>query len=35
MIDSDFKWVLLAMALLWATSLALFWSEKRAERVRS
>jgi len=35
MIDSDFKWVLLAMALLWATSLVLFWSEKPAQRVRS
>lgn len=34
MIDSDFKWVLLAMALLWAASLALFWSEKPTERVR-
>jgi len=27
MIDSDFKWVLLGMALLWACSLVLFWSE--------
>jgi hypothetical protein len=27
-IDSDFKWVLLGMALLWACSLALFWVEK-------
>jgi len=35
MIDSDFKWVLLAMALLWAASLALFWSEKPTERVRA
>ena len=35
LIDSDFKWVLLAMALLWAISLALFWSEKRVQRVRS
>lgn len=33
LIDSDFKWVLLAMALLWATSLALFWAEKRVQRV--
>ena len=32
MIDSDFKWVLLAMALLWACSLALFWFESRARR---
>lgn len=30
MIDSDFKWVLLAMALLWASSLMLFWFESRA-----
>jgi hypothetical protein len=28
LIDSDFKWVLLAMALLWAASLVLFWVEK-------
>lgn len=28
MIDSDFKWSLLAMALLWATSLSVFWFEK-------
>ena len=27
MIDSDFKWVLLGMALLWACSLVLFWLE--------
>ena len=27
MIDSDFKWVLLGMALLWACSLVLFWFE--------
>lgn len=26
-IDSDFKWVLLGMALLWACSLVLFWFE--------
>ncbi len=34
MIDSDFKWVLLGMALLWAISLALFSLEKvnRARR---
>lgn len=29
MIDSDFKWSLLAMALLWAISMMLFWAEKR------
>lgn len=34
LIDSDFKWVLLAMALLWAVSLVLFWVEK-LDRVRS
>jgi len=28
MIDSDFKWTLLGMALLWAASLVLFWSER-------
>ena len=28
LINSDFKWVLLAMALLWAVSLVLFWVEK-------
>ena len=27
-IDSDFKWVLLGMALLWALSLVVFWLEK-------
>lgn len=31
-INSDFRWVLLGMALLWACSLVLFWIEKRAER---
>ena len=31
MIDSDFKWVLLGMALLWAASLASFWVEKRRQ----
>ncbi|MBX9650296.1 MAG: hypothetical protein K2X57_24950 [Xanthobacteraceae bacterium] len=30
MIDSDFKWVLLGMALLWAISLMLFWFENDA-----
>ena len=28
MINSDFKWVLLGLALLWACSLALFWFER-------
>ena len=32
-INSDFKWILLCMALLWACSLALFWFEKRSRRV--
>ena len=27
MINSDFKWTLLAMALLWAASLGVFWFE--------
>ena len=31
MIDSDFKWSLLAMALLWAISMVLFWIEKRRQ----
>ena len=30
-IDSDFKWTLLAMALLWAASLALFWFEQQRQ----
>ena len=30
MIGSDFKWVLLGMALLWACSLVLFWFEGKA-----
>ena len=30
MIDSDFKWVLLGVALLWACSLVLFWFERKA-----
>jgi hypothetical protein len=30
MIDSDFKWVLLGVAILWASSMLLFWSERRA-----
>ena len=29
-IDSDFKWVVLGMALLWACSLVLFWFEGKA-----
>lgn len=33
-IDSDFKWILLGMALLWVCSLALFWIEKRSSRAR-
>jgi hypothetical protein len=32
-IDSDFKWVLLSMALVWAASLALFWFEKRRQPI--
>ena len=32
MIDSDFKWVLLGMTLLWACSLVLFWFERKAPR---
>ena len=27
-IDSDFKWLLLGLALLWAVSLAMFWLEE-------
>ena len=34
MIDSDFKWVLLGMALLWACSLVLFWVEKSSQHER-
>jgi hypothetical protein len=34
MIDSDFKWVLLGMALLWACSLGLFWLEKEGRTRR-
>ena len=34
-IDSDFKWTLLAIALLWSSSLGLFWFEKRAATVRA
>lgn len=32
MIDPDFKWVLLGMAMLWTCSLVLFWLENRAPR---
>jgi len=31
-IDSDFKWVLLGMALIWACSLVLFWLEIHSGR---
>jgi hypothetical protein len=31
-INSDFKWILLGMALLWACSLVLFWLEKSSRR---
>ena len=30
MINSDFKWILLGMALLWVCSLVLFWFENRS-----
>ena len=33
MIGSDFKWVLLAMALVWTFSLGLFWFERRTRPV--
>jgi hypothetical protein len=33
MIDSDFKWVLLGLALVWACSLGLFWFETRTRRL--
>jgi hypothetical protein len=29
-IRSDFKWVLLCMALVWAASIILFWTERRS-----
>ena len=36
MIDSDFKWALFGIALVWASSLELFWFEKKnAKRQRS
>ena len=28
-IDSDFKWLLLAFAVLWGLALVLFWFERR------
>ena len=31
-INSDFKWVLLVMAVLWACSLVLFWIERSSSR---
>ncbi|MDQ2904994.1 MAG: hypothetical protein M3Y81_15760 [Chloroflexota bacterium] len=33
-IDSDFKWVLLVLALLWGSALALFGLESRISRIR-
>jgi hypothetical protein len=35
LIGSDFKWILLAMALVWACSLVLFWQERRKDLARS
>jgi hypothetical protein len=35
MINSDFKWVLLAMALVWASSVVLFWLEQRRSPITS
>jgi hypothetical protein len=32
-IGSDFKWVLLGMALIWALSLAVFWLEENRKAV--
>ncbi len=31
-LDSDFKWVLLGIAILWGSSLALFWHETKSQR---
>ena len=31
-VDSDYKWLLLAFAALWGAALALFWLEGRGER---
>ena len=33
LIDSDFKWVLVGVVLLWACSMGRFWSETRSCRV--
>ena len=34
-INANFKWVLLGMALLWACSLVLFWLEKRSRLLKN
>ena len=34
MIDSEYKWLLLAIAALWAASLVLFWLEQRSRDIR-
>ena len=34
MIDSDFKWVLVGIVLVWASSLGLFWFEKKSANCR-
>ena len=34
-IDSNFKWALLVIALVWTCSLVLFWSEARSQRSRA
>ena len=34
-IDSDFKWVLLAIVLTWVASMVLFWTEQKIERTAS
>ena len=34
LINSDFKWVLLCMALIWAASVILFWAERHAVRAK-
>ena len=34
-INSDFKWALFGIALLWAFSLVLFWIENRADTDRA
>ena len=31
-IDSDYKWLLFGMALLWAAGLASFWLEAASQR---